>query len=178
MPDQLRSAGPAVRRATLLVLAWAVWGALLGLLWVTLWEPPQGTAFEGEWFPSREGLGQDVSATALFALLGIAGGLVLGAVSAFLTRTAEVVTLVATCVGSVLAAWVMFQVGHALGPPDPQVVAAGAAEMAEVPGDLRLAGAGTRPWPFWFESSAFCAMPGGALLALVGVFLSGRRPAT
>ncbi|WP_110181582.1 hypothetical protein [Nocardioides solisilvae] len=172
MPVRLTPGAARARHLVVLLLLWAVCGALLGVAWFALWEPPVGQAYEGQWFLTREGLDQDASATALFALLGVAGGLLLGVLTAVWGRDRELVTLGAACVGSVLAAWLMFQVGHALGPPDPREVAVGAAPLQEIPADLRLAGADADPWPLWFESSAFSALPGGALLGIVGVLLS------
>jgi hypothetical protein len=163
------------RRLLLVLLGAAVWGALLGCVWEALWVPPAGAAYEGTWYLAPGGLAQDVGATGWFVVVGLVGGLVFGLVSAVLSRDREVLTLVAVAVGSVLAGWVMFHVGHALGPADPQVLAASAGDYEAIPADLRLAGAGTRPWPLWFDSSAFTAFPAGALFALMGVFLSGSR---
>ncbi|WP_185994883.1 hypothetical protein [Nocardioides campestrisoli] len=176
MPDQLNSGG-VLRRVLVLVVAGGVLGALLGVVWEWVWEAPAGTVYQGRWFLDRDGIYQAVSATGWFTVLGVGAGLLFGAMAAWFARGREVATLVGVFLGAVLAAWLMYQVGHALGPPDPQTVAATAEDMASVPGDLRLDGAGENPWPFWFESSAFCALPGGALLGLAGVFLGshGRR---
>ncbi|WP_162794385.1 hypothetical protein [Nocardioides houyundeii] len=171
-----RTPGWAVaRRLVLMLLAALVWGALLGCVWEAVWTPPNGAAYQGTWYLGPGGLGQDVGGTAWFAVIGLAGGLVYGIVSAALTKDREVLTLVAVVTGAVLASWVMFHVGHALGPADPQALAADAGDYEAIPSDLGLAGAGDRPWPFWFDSSAFTAFPAGALLGLTGVFLGGPR---
>lgn len=197
MPDQLTPAvtaadhGPpaaapragavALGLTTLAVLALALGcGALLGVLWEWVWTPPSGAAFDGVWYLDPVGLQAEPGATVWFVLLGLAGGVVYGLVAGRLTDGRELLGLVVVLAGSLLAAWVMFHVGHGLGPPDPHAVARTAEDLTPIPGDLRLAGAGLRPWPLWFESSAFVALPAGAMVGVVGQFLGsagrGRRP--
>lgn len=171
MPDSVSRATRTLGWGALLLALAAGWGAVLGVLWEWAWTPPTGAAWEGQWYLDPDGLRAEPSATGWFTLIGLAGGVVYGLVSARLGRGRELATLVVVVVGSVVAAWVMFHVGHLLGPPDPHEAARTAGDLEPIPGDLRLAGAGQRPWPLWFESSAFNALPAGALVGLVGVFL-------
>jgi len=105
--------------------------------------------------------------TSLFALVALAGGVLLGAVCAWFFDRVELVTLAAVAAGSVLAAWLMFEVGTALAPPDPAAAASAARDYTELPGALEVEGTG-----------AFVAFPAGALtgLAIVFIGLAPTRP--
>ncbi|MFC6285622.1 hypothetical protein ACFP3Q_00620 [Nocardioides sp. GCM10027113] len=165
MPDQLtrgRLSAPA--QAVVVVAAFAAGGALAGVLWEWLWTPQQGVAIDGQWLLDSEALGSEFSGTALYVLVGAAVGLLLGVAVALLLPDHELVTLGATVVGSVLAAWLMWRVGLALDPPDPAVVARTAPDRTPVPGDLDVVG-----------RSPFTALPTGALVGLVAVFVGFTR---
>lgn len=165
--------GPWVRIAWL-VLAFGACGALTGVAWHALWEPPTGVAFKGEWFLDPVGPDVALSGTALYVLVALAVGLVLGAGVAQLPRH-ETATLVGVVLGSVLAAWVMYSVGHALGPPDPRVLAAGEPDFTTIPAELVVAAPGDSRNPL--RSPALLAMPVGSLSGLCVVYLLGRRRA-
>ncbi|WP_182526367.1 hypothetical protein [Nocardioides dongkuii] len=169
MPDQLRDlARSAAGQVVAIVVLFAVLGVLAGLVWYAVWDAPTGVVSQGEWFPSPydEGQRADFSGTALYVLVALVTGLVGGAVSALLLARHELVTVAAVVVGSCLAALLMFVVGTALGPPDPSELARSASDGTELEGHLHVSGA-----------SPFTALPFGALLALIVVFLgtAGRR---
>ena len=67
-------------------------------------------------------------------------------------------------VGSVLAGWVMYRVGVALAPPDPGPLARTARAGTRLPGTLKVSGA-----------SPFLALPAGALIGLIIVFVGLAR---
>lgn len=171
MPDRVSADGgsplvPAVRRAAVVLVLFAVAGALAGVLWEWLWTPPTGVVLDREFLLDGEGLRSAFSGTALYVLVAAVAGLLLGVGVAVLTDDSELVTLAAVLVGSVLAAWLMYVVGTALGPPDPGPLADRAQDMTRLPDDLQVSG--------W---SPFVAFPSGALVGVTVVFvgLAGRR---
>lgn len=161
-----------MRRALLVVVAFAVVGALAGVGWEVLWDAPRGVVYQEQWFLDPSGPDVSFSGTALYVLLALPLGAVLGAAAAFL-RGREAVTLGSVVVGSLVAGWVMYAVGHALGPPDPQVLAAAEPDFTKIPSDLVLAARGDSASPYL--STAFVAFPVGALAGLALVFLTGAR---
>ena len=160
----------------LLLLGAVVTGALMGVLWQWVWTPPTGAAWEGKWYLDRAGLPRDVDATGWFVTIGLVGGLVYGFVAAKWCRAKPLLVLAGVLVFSFLQAWVMYQVGHLLGPPDPQALARTTADLEPIVSDLRLAGVDDPVWPFTAGSTALLAPTLGALISLVGVFLGGSRP--
>jgi len=164
-------------RLVLLLLAGAALGAVCGVVWQWVWTPPAGAAWEKEWFLDPSGLPAEVGATGWFTVVGVVGGIVYGTVAGKACRRHELATLAGVTLGALLAAWVMYAVGHALGPADPHELAKEAGDWEQIPGDLRLAGAGL-PWPlqeFRLGSSALLAPVVGALLGLAGI-LFGEAP--
>ncbi len=178
MPDQLTAPSPAeagagreavlpmVRQALIIIVLMAVAGVVAGLVWEWLWTPPTGVVMDHRWLQDESGLRGDFSGTGTYVAVAAVVGLLVGAGIAVVFDRAELVTLFAVVVGSVLAAWVMYQVGLAVGPPDPGPLAATAEELTRLPGKLRVSG-----------KSPFVAFPSGALVGLVVVFfgLSRRR---
>ena len=164
----------AVVRPIAVVAAFALSGAVSGVLWEWLWEPPTGLVVSGRWVLEPAGPDLAFSATGWYVVIAVTVGVVLSAAIGWVFPGRELVTLVAVVVGAFVAGWLMFRVGHALGPPDPRVLAAGEADLVRLPADLRVAGAGTRPSLLRPESSAFAAFPAGATLGLMAVFLMGR----
>lgn len=154
-------------------LAGAASGVVTGWLWEWLWTPPTGAAWKGEWFLDRQGLLDDVSATGWFTVVGLVAGIGLGAAAARFVRAAPLLVLGGVLLGAFLHAWVMYQVGHLLGPEDPHVVARTAGDWEPIVSDLRLAGVERTWWPF--ASTATLAPAVGALISLVGIFLGGPR---
>lgn len=182
MPRGLRSPrGRAARwllRALLVLVAAAAVGALAGVVWEWVWTPPSGIAYQGRWVLDENGLPSEFSGTGWYVVVAAAAGLLLGTGTALATREDEVVTLLAVAIGAVLAGWLMFHVGHRLGPPDPRALASGADDLTAIVGDLRVGGAGVHPRPYALDSPAFAAFPAGALLAFAALVLGlapGRR---
>jgi hypothetical protein len=163
MSEQLRH---VLRQALLALVLLAVAGALSGVIWEWLWTPPTGVVGDHQWLQDERGLRADFSGTGTYVAVGAVAGLLVGAVVAVLFDRAELVTLAVVLAGSVLAAWLMYRVGVALGPPDPHPLAETAKNGARLPGRLVVSG-----------TSPYAAFPSGALVGLVVVFfgLSSRR---
>lgn len=155
------------------VVAGAVVGCLLGVLWEWVWSPPSGAAWKGEWFLDPDGVKQDVTATGWFTLIGLVGGILYGSLAARFGLRRPLATLVGVTLGSFATAYAMYQVGHALGPPDPRVVALTAGDWEPIVSDLRLAGVDHPMRPFSFANGAVVAPGVGALIGLIGLFLGG-----
>lgn len=152
-----RRAGPVASLLQVLgvLVVFAAVAAGLGWCWEQWWQPSIGTVFRREWFPvdaegryDLAGLRNEFAGTAQYVVLALSGGLVLGGLSSVLLAGRELVALVAVLAASVLAAVVMWQVGTALGPPDPQVLALEAGRGATLPSDLSLDSLGALlAWP-------------------------------
>ena len=185
MSDVAPAAGPAdgkpgttgtTRRLLLRVLAvlalFVAGGAAGGVLWERLWDAPVGLAFGGRWFLEPAGPDFSFEGIALFVLIAFPLGLVLAALVGS-RRGHETVTVVTVLVSAGIAALVMYAVGSALGPPDPQALAAGRPDLTPLPGDLSLTAPdrGRVPW----HSTALVALPAGAMTGLVGAYLLGIR---
>lgn len=173
MPGRLSVVATA--RTTLFVaLAYVGAGAVAGVVWVWVWEPPSGVVVDGRWVHDPAGLSEAFSGTGWYVVIAVVAGLLTALAVTWWSRR-EIVTLVATLVGATVAGWVMYQVGQALGPTDPQVLAQGRADLTPLPGSLEIAGTGPDPEPWSPGSSAFVAFPGGALAVLAAVFLTTDR---
>ncbi len=166
------STGRVLPRVLTILAAFVVAGAAAGVLWERLWDAPTGLAFEGRWYLEPAGPDFSFEAIALYVLIAFPLGLVL-AVLAGLWRGHETATVVTVLVAASIAAVAMYAVGSALGPPDPQVLAAGQPDYTPLPGDLGLTAPdeGRVPW----HSTAFVALPAGAMAGLVGSYLLGNR---
>ena len=162
---------PLLRILAVLAVFLAAGGAA-GVLWERLWHAPAGVTYRGRWY--LEPAGPDVSfeGIALFVVIAFPLGLVLGVLSG-LRREREVATVVTVLVAATLAAVVMYAVGNALGPADPQALAAGQPDYTPLSGGLGLTAPdhGRTPW----HSTALVALPAGAMAGLVGTFLLGSR---
>ncbi len=166
----------AVVQAVIFVLVFAVSGALAGVVWEWLWDAPVGIVFRGDWFLEPAGPDFAFSGTGWYVVVALIAGALTVLALGWLCPRHEITSLVAMVVGSMLAGWVMFKVGHALGPQDPQLLAAGKVDLSTLPSDLLLVGADDHPGLFRFDSSAFAAFPVGAMVTAIYVFLvvSGR----
>lgn len=162
-----------LRHVLVVVVVGALVGALLGVIWQWVWTPPTGAAWEGEWFLDPDGVGRDVNSTGWFTVIGLAGGVAYGSLSARWGLRRPLATLVAVTVGSFVATYVMYHVGHALGPADPRALALTAGDWEPIVSDLRLAGVDHPMRPFSFETGAVLAPAIGALIGVIGLFLGG-----
>ena len=156
-----------VRDAVLVLAVFAAVGALAGLVWETWWTPPSGVVLDHAWYPDELGVTALFSGTGLYVVVALTSGVLAGAACAWFFDRVEVLTLVTVAAGSVLAAWLMLQVGTALAPPDPAAAAASAENSTPLAGTLEVAGDG-----------ALVSFPAGALTGLVVIFvgLAPTRP--
>lgn len=164
MPDELTGGRLRIAAQGLAAVALlAVLGLAGGWVWSWIWDAPPGVVADHTWYPDPYMPGQraEFDAVAIYVLVALVAGVLGGALCAFLLDRAEVVTVIAVAAGSCLAAWLMATVGEALGPADPDVLARTADDGTRLPGDLVLTGL-----------SPYAALPVGALLALVVVFLA------
>lgn len=166
----------ATRQVIVCLVAFAVAGALAGVIWELVWDAPDGIVFDGTWYLEPGGPDYAFSGTGWYVVVAlVVGALTAGALGWLLPRH-EIATLAAIAVGSTLAGRIMVAVGHALGPQDPQVLAAGQEDFSTLPSDLMVIGAGEQSPLLAFDSSAFVAFPVGAVAAAACIFLltSGR----
>jgi hypothetical protein len=159
-----RLTGGPLRRVAGVTALCVVAGALAGVAWELAWTPPQGIALDGSFALTSAGLPDAFDGTALYAVLATATGLLLGVGVTLRSDGAELVTLLALAVGSLVAAPVMALVGSTLGPPDPDEAARDLPDYTLVQQALRVEGVG-----------AYLALPSGALLGAGGVYLSLSR---
>jgi hypothetical protein len=157
--------GRRVVRLLAVLVSFALSGVLAGVAWHALWTPPSGVYYQDEWVIDAAGAPQDVGGTALYVVVGLVAGLVVGFAVTLSSRRDEVLVLAAVAVGSVLAAALMAITGHALGPPDPRPLAAGQEDFTAADADLRVEG-----------KSPYVAFPAGALSAAAAAFLLLNGP--
>lgn len=172
------SEGRAVATRVGVVLAtFAVVGAIAGVVWEWVWTPPLGIVFHGEWILEPSGPDYDFSGTGWYVVIALVAGLLTAGVLAWVLVAGELTTLVAAAVGSVLAGWLMFTVGHTMGPPDPRPLAAAADDLERLPSDLRVAGSDPDRTSYSIADSAFLAFPLGATVGLSVIWFTtrGRR---
>jgi hypothetical protein len=160
MRAQPRALGQAVTVVLFLLLV----GAVGGLVWQWLWDAPRGVVLDHRWVQDEIGLRGDFAGTGTYVVVAAVAGVVGGLAVALGSRRHEVVTLVALVGGSVLAGWVMYRVGVALAPADPDTLARTARAGTRLPGTLSVAGV-----------SPFLALPSGALTGLIVVFVGLAR---
>jgi len=159
-PTRHVSPGWLVRDVVLVLVACAAVGALAGVVWEAWWTPPSGVVRGHVWsldFSESRGL---FSGTALYVVVGLLGGILVGVTSAYFVDRVELVTLTAVAVGSVLAAWLMLRVGTALAPPDPAVAAQTSPNKTVLPDTLAVSGS----WPLG-------AFPAGAMIGVAVVYI-------
>jgi len=160
-----RAVLPAIRHVAIVLVTFVAVGALAGVVWEWLWTAPVGVAVRHEWVPESFATYRgEFSGTAWYVLIATVAGLVTAVALALALDRSEVLTLVAVLVGSALAGWVMLLVGEALGPLDPQTVAATADNLTRIPDQLTVSG-----------KSPFVAFPTGALVGLMVVFFGVTR---
>lgn len=173
----IRRFGPPVLQALVFIAVFAGAGALAGVVWERVWSPPIGIVFKGVWFLEPAGPDHAFDGTGWYVAIALVAGVATTLALGLLRPRHELASVVAFAIGSMLAGWVMFKVGHALGPADPQILAAGQADYTTLPSDLRLAGVDEDPRVFSFDSSAFAAFPVGTMIATIYLFVatSARR---
>ena len=159
-------------RVVLILAVFLVAGGGAGVLWERLWHAPAGVTYQGRWYLEPAGPDVAFEAIALFVVIAFPLGLLLGVLSG-LWREQEMATVVTVLVAATLAAVVMYAVGNALGPDDPQALAAGQPDYTPLSGGLGLTAPdpGRTPW----HSTALAALPAGAMTGLVAMFLLGSR---
>lgn len=176
------------RLVVVLPLLAAAVGAASGWLWYQWWGPPlQGQIFETtsgiRWYPDPFDPGQQqvFSGTAEYVVLGVLGGVVLGAVAVILSRRRYLLTLLVLGVASGIAATTMFVVGVALSPPDPDSFATSANVCRERPCEQFPAAIEVTGWtPFLSWTIGSLGTFGATIAALSGArevrrHQSGRR---
>ncbi|WP_210443434.1 hypothetical protein [Nocardioides sp. SYSU D00065] len=166
--DHARGDRPLLVRLGVVLAAYLVAGAGAGVLWERLWEPPAGLTYQGRWFLEPAGPDVSFASIALFVVIAFPLGLGL-ALAAGTRRGDELATVVAVLLAAVVAAVVMYAVGRALGPGDPQALAAGEPDYTPISGELGL----TAPDPerVGWHSTALLAFPAGAMTGLVISYL-------
>ncbi len=169
-PSRTAAGGRLGRRVLSVLALFAAGGAGAGVLWERLWHEPVGLVLDGKWYIEPAGPDLSFEGVALFVVIAFPLGLVLAVVSG-IWRGRETATLVSVLLGACLAAGVMYLVGSALGPDDPQALAAAAPDYTPLDGGLGLTAPdhGRVPW----HSSALLALPSGAMAGLVGTYLIG-----
>ncbi len=169
-PSGSLARGALARRVLAVLALFVAGGAGAGVLWERWWDVPSGLVYDGAWY--LEPAGPDVSfeGVALFVVIAFPLGLVL-AVVAGVRRGHESATVVSVLLGACLAAGLMYAVGSALGPDDPQALAAAAPDYTTLDGGLTLTAPdpGRVPW----HSPALLALPAGAMAGLVVTYLMG-----
>jgi hypothetical protein len=130
------AARPLVTDAVVVVGVLLLLAVVAGLLWPQLVEPVR-------YVRTRQGIVSDEVALARqfdddgwYVVLAAVGGALAGGVLTWWRSRDPVATVLLLLVGAVAAAWVMAQVGTAVGPPSPETVLAdadvGAAAAAQV----------------------------------------------
>jgi hypothetical protein len=164
----LLAAGSPLRTVVLVLLAYAVLGAVAGVVWEWVWTPPgQVIAKHHVFFDSYASLRRVFTGTGFYVIVGaVASGLLALAVS-ILARGRELLVLALVIVGSALAAALMWRVGTLLGPADPASLAAHTSGRHTVSGELTVQGKSPYLiWPFVslaVLSAVYFAWPGRAL---------------
>ena len=169
MSETRRRSHPAVLVVGLLLLS-AGAGALGGWGWWSWWSPaPRGVIGQrtdtGEigWFaePFDPGQAHVASSTFEFVVVGFVLALVVGIVGGVLGRNRALLTLATAVVGSAVGTVVMWAVGMAFSPPDPQKWATQENIGHHYDGSLTIGG-----WP------PYLAWPVGMLLGFLVVMLT------
>jgi len=119
--------------------AYVVIGAVCGAIWEWVWTPPTQFVQQHQLFyTDYASLRRVFDGTGLYALIAAVASALLALVVCLLTRRHELLTLCLVVVGSVAAAFVMREVGYALGPPDPAIAAAHASDGTRLEAQLEV----------------------------------------
>jgi DivIVA domain-containing protein len=164
----LFASGSPMRTVVVVLLAYAVLGAVAGFVWEKVWTPPgQIIAQHQVFFDSYASLRRVFTGTGLYVLVGAAAGALASLVVALLARGRELLTLALVIVGSAIAAAVMLKVGTMLGPGDPTSIARHTTQRTPVPGALTVQGK-----TLWGVKSPYLIWPMSSLLVLALVFFA------
>lgn len=136
------------------LLAYAVVGAVAGVVWEWVWTPPgQVLDHHQVLFDSYASLRRVFTGTGLYALVGACASALVALAVCLLVRGRELLVLASVVVGSAVAAALMWRVGTLLGPPDPASLAAHTSGRTTAPGALTVAG--RSPYLVWPTASLF-----------------------
>lgn len=172
MLDRVNIDQHAMRKIAAILAAFVLAAAIAGVVWEWLWDNPVGLTYKGEWFLEPGGPDLAFQGVALYVLIAFPLGLLLAVLFGLQPRH-ELTTVVTVLVAAFGGAILMYAVGHALGPSNPQALAAGKPDFTPVPADLVIGSPTKGDSPFL--STALLAMPGGAMAGLVAVYLLGRK---
>jgi DivIVA domain-containing protein len=132
---------PIVRTVLLVLLAYAVVGAVAGAVWEWVWTPPGQVVQQHQvFYDSYASLRRAFTGTGWYAVVGTLASAVVSLGVCLLTRRRGLLALGLVIVGSAIAAAVMLKVGTSLGPADPTNNAAHTVKRTPVPGELTVEG--------------------------------------
>jgi hypothetical protein len=147
------STGP-LRTGLLILLAYAVLGAVAGAVWEWVWTPPGQVIVQHHvLYDSYSSLRRVFTGTGLYVLVAAVASALLTLLVTVLVRGRELLVLAMVVLGSAIAAALMWRVGTLLGPDDPATVAAHTVGRTTVPGNLTVAG--KSPFLIWPMVSLF-----------------------
>jgi hypothetical protein len=127
----------------------ALLGVIAGVVWARVATPPQLIRYQHNIGQDELQLSRLFAVDGWYAVIAAVGGLVGGLGFALLRRRDELVTLLLTVVGCVVAAFLMKATGHLLGPGDPTAALREAPVGAHVDAQLELKSfASMLAWPF------------------------------
>lgn len=171
--DRLARLRRGLAQVSVVAASFAGGGLVAGWVWERVWTPPVGIAVKGRFAVIGEATGREFEATGSYVVVALAMGLLVGVCVALVVRGGEVTTLLASAVAAVGAGWLMAQLGHRLGPPDPQAAAKSVVDWTELPLDLRVTG--LSPYAAFPFGAALGVAVGLLVLSLVAVARSSSR---
>lgn len=160
--------GSTARTIVLVLLTYAVLGAVAGVVWEAVWTPPGQVIAEHQvFYDSYASLRRVFSGTGLYVVIGGITSALVALVVTLLARGRELLTLLLVVIGSAIAAAVMLKVGTALGPADPASIAEHTVKRTSVPGALTVQGKSVLG-----VKSPYLIWPMSSLLVLALVFFA------
>jgi hypothetical protein len=156
-----------VRAVLLVLLGYALVGALAGVVWEAIWTPPGQVIAEHQvFFDSYASLRRVFTGTGWYVVVGSVASALVSLVVCLLTRHRALLTLALVIIGSAIGAAVMVKVGTSLGPADPASLAAHTVKRTSVPGALTVEGTSHLG-----IKSPYLVWPMASLLVLAVVFI-------
>jgi hypothetical protein len=157
----------SLRTVLLVLLGYAVMGAVAGVVWEAVWTPPGQVIAEHQvFFDSYASLRRVFTGTGWYVVVGSVASALVSLVVCLLTRHRALLTLALVIVGSAIGAAVMLKVGTSLGPPDPESIAVHTVKRTTVPGALTVDGTSHLG-----IKSPYLVWPTASLLVLAVVFM-------